>query len=200
MTAQSQSNTGLRFWVSPLPGMLDGLTSLTITYWVYITRTLGSESLWGQGDASASCFLETNGSTTGPFWRGGSDLRGAFTEVLTVGEWQHIAWTANAGTTNYYRNGVLKQTSANGCGTISAATGNGMCIGGQQAGSGGGIVQAADGLWADFRVYPYLCTPNQVWELYSPRSRWDLYWQPNTRAYSFMSAAASAAGYLLVKN
>jgi hypothetical protein len=70
----------------------------------------------------------------------------------------------------------------------------------EEIGAIGGI-SGWDGLIADVRIYKRALSDAEVWALYDPRSRWDLYWQPNTRAYSFMSAiAAGTAGYLLVKN
>jgi hypothetical protein len=56
-----------------------------------------------------------------------------------------------------------------------------------------------NGWISDVNCWNRALTAAEAWALYDPRSRWDLYWQPNTRAYSFMSAAA-AAGFLLVKN
>lgn len=173
-TSQTQSTSGLVVLDTGLPGALDGLTSLTIAYWVTRVVFSGSHSWWGQGDGSTSCFCETNGSVCGPYWRGGSDLRGAFTEVAQVGVTQHLAWTANSTSTKYYRNGVLQQTSANGCGTITAATTYGLYIGGQFSGTGGGQL-TTEGRWGDFRVYNRALSDAEIYALYAPHSRWDLY-------------------------
>jgi hypothetical protein len=65
---------------------------------------------------------------------------------------------------------------------------------------GGGTNDQLAGSIASVAMWSREMTASEVWELYDPRTRWDLYWQPSNRAYSFMSVAAAAAGYLLVKN
>lgn len=196
VVARAEKATGIdRCFTSPSPCPLDGLTAVTISYWVFPRATSGVvSSWWGQGTGN-SCFLETGGAggTTGPYWRGGSDLRNAFTEVLVENVWQLLTWTANATSTNYYRNGVLAQTSANGCGTITAAgAGESFYVGGQPSGTGAATI-AVDAELADVRVYPFAATADQVWHLYDPATRWDLYWVPGRRV--FFDVAAAAATY-----
>lgn len=194
-TENNGSSTIQRCFTSPSPCPLDGLTALTISYWVRPLTFAGYVgAFWGQGTGN-SCFLETDrpAGTTGPYWRGGSDLRNAFTEVLTANEWQLATWTANATSTTYYRNGVLAQTSANGCGTITAAgAGESFYLGGQPSGTGASTI-AIDAEFADFRVYPFLASAAQVWELYDPSTRWDLYWVPGRRVFFDVGAAFDAA-------
>lgn len=47
------------------------------------------------------------------------------------------------------------------------------------------------GLLADCRIYRTALTDAQLWALYDPQSRWDLYWQPSTRAYLFLAVGAT---------
>lgn len=191
VVARTEHGTGIdRAWTVALPGPLDGLTALTIAYWVYPIDLAGHgvSSWWGQG-AGNSCFCETNsGSTTGPYWRGGTDHRNAFTEVATAGARQHLAWTADASNTHYYRNGVLRQTVAGGCGTIAAAD-VAFYIGGQPSGSGAATM-AVDAYWEDFRVYPFRALDHQIAELADPETSWDLCWVPGRRVFFDVVAAS----------
>jgi hypothetical protein len=61
--------------------------------------------------------------------------------------------------------------------------------------------RAFDGFIADIGIWTYPWPDQLCMDWNNPSRKYDLYWQPNTRAYSFMSAiAAGTAGYLLVKN
>jgi hypothetical protein len=100
------------------------------------------------------------------------------------------------GTMEFFVNGVSQGTQTTGG---DAPSNKVMTIG-----SDGGF-DSRNRQWSgwisDVMIWNRDLSASDVWALYDPRSRWDLYWQPNTRAYSFMSAiAAGTAGYLLVKN
>ncbi len=159
------------------PGLLNGLTSVTVAYWIYVVNFDDNGGWWGQGDTTGNnTFLEysVGGGTTGPRWSGGSDLRNAFTTKEVVGQFQHIAWTADASDTRYYRNGILQQTVAGGCGTIASATDYGLIFGCVPVGTGAGIY-GVNALWADFRVYNRRLDDADIWALYAPPTRWELY-------------------------
>lgn len=188
VVARTERTAGIqRVWSIDRPTPLDLLSKVTLAYWVYFTTSFANNGLWGQGSGSTSTWLETSGpaGTTGPFFRGGSDLRNQFTEVLTIGEWQHLAWVSDgsANTTSYYRNGVLSQTKAGSCNSITAVeAGFQFHIGGFAFGTGGSS-NCTDAYWADFRVYPWVLSGPQIWELYSPATRWQLYWTPGRTVY-----------------
>lgn len=189
-TDNSNSSTNQRVFEVGLPGLLDGLTAFTLAYWVYVPTVI-SGSWWGQSDASASSFCETNGSTTGPYLRNVIDLRGSFTEIGTVGEWQHLAWIYSPAGISYARNGVTAQTLGSPSGSIGNAATNGFYIGGQQAGSGAESRALTSGLFADFRCYNVALTPDALWSLYDPATRWDLYWVPSRRVFFDVGGAVA---------
>ena len=48
---------------------------------------------------------------------------------------------------------------------------------------------------AEVRVYNRALTDNEVWELYAPQTRWDLYWQPSRRVYVQAPASFDATQF-----
>jgi hypothetical protein len=167
---------------------LGGLTTFTLAYWVYWPGT-SNLSHWGQGTSAASTFCETLGvgNTTGPFLRGSTDQRNAFTEIITQGEWQHIAWRMSSTGLSYVRNGVVAQTQAVSPTAITAADAS-FIIGAQRAGSAA-ATGSCNAYWADVRLYDTGLTDDALRLLY--RNPWDLYATPSRRSYA---AAAAPAG------
>lgn len=52
-----------------------------------------------------------------------------------------------------------------------------------------GYEEPFHGIVADARVYNRALTPTEIWALYDPATRWDLYWQPGRTLYFDVGAA-----------
>jgi hypothetical protein len=171
----------------------------TVSAWVY-TNTVsgGNRQVWaitGLSDFKGWFFYSANGVPSFQANDGATGIATA-TNNLTTFNWYHMVGI-EYGTASRacFLNGASKGTNTTTIvpGMVSPSNEN---IGTYRSGNG----DFWSGQIADVRLYNRALSDAEVWALYDPRSRWDLYWQPNTRAYSFMSIAASAAGYLLVKN
>lgn len=57
---------------------------------------------------------------------------------------------------------------------------------------GGGGFRAPMTLFT-LNIWARSLSDHEVWSLWAPRTRWDLYWQPSRRTYAFVGAAAPAA-------
>lgn len=88
--------------------------------------------------------------------------------TISNGVLYHVAATWDGTTAQLYVNGVQKSSSTPG-GTTSTSTNN-WTIGAQPGGGEGW-----DGLIADVRLYNVALTANEVFQLYAPQTRWDLY-------------------------
>ncbi len=192
LVARSQRILGSldRAWQLPTPGPLDGLSNFTVVYWIYPLPGFATDggALWGQGTGN-STFLETASGLTGPYLRDMGDFRNGFTEVATVGAWQLLAWRVSS-TVAYAKNGTVRQTSGSPSGTVGASDAP-FFIGGEPSGTGGQSI-AVEALFADFRIYNRALTDNELWQLYDPRSRWDLYYVPGRRVFFDTGAAAAS--------
>jgi hypothetical protein len=171
----------------------------TVSIWCYETASSGGSKLWvaNQGGGFNGYYLQIVTAT--PQWQAFDGSTGSVTPTsnVTLNTWQHITAIEYSSTSRAcFLNGASKGTDTTSI-TPGLVKGNVFeTLAAQSDGTG-----RFTGLIADVRIYNRALTDAEVWALYDPRSRWDLYWQPNTRAYSFMSAiAAGTAGYLLVKN
>jgi hypothetical protein len=167
----------------------------TIACWHY-PRTLNSQTCVYNTTVSGfvGWYLYDQGGTPSFQAFDGSTGTATATTSHVTNQWQHLVGVEYATNSRAcFRNGAGK-------GTNTTTVAPGSPTNREEIGAIGGI-SSWDGLIADVRIYKRALSDAEVWALYDPRSRWDLYWQPNTRAYSFMSAiAAGTAGYLLVKN
>lgn len=94
--------------------------------------------------------------------------------AVSAGAWTHLAFV-QAGTdlasVSFYVNGIVQASAVNVGGTLNTSTGTGVRI--------GSTYQDAnfyfDGFMADLRVYAYGLSAAQVWNLWAPQTRWELY-------------------------
>jgi hypothetical protein len=176
-----------------------GGTAWTVSVWFYnvnfsnyatifaITNGPGGRIILTQIDGGNDWFIQVD--------TGGGGTGGSNNQPFPLGQWNHMAMVRNGTSLLGYVNGVQRNTYTLGSG--AGATGGILELGSSQAKGGGSDF---NGQYGPVCAWNRAFGANEIWMLYEPRTRWDLYWQPNTRAYSFMSAAAAAAGYLLVKN
>lgn len=205
MIAQSESDGNVggiaRAFDTGLPGALDGLSKFSIAYWTYCYAATsldvaGHLSWWGQGDGSTSSFCEIVDGSIGLFIRGVIDIRAAgLTDQANRFAWTHVVHTFGS-TYRYYTDGRNRSSSGVVSGTVTAAATNGFYIGGQPAGDNGPL--AVPARWADFRIYNYELSAREVVSLYTPATRWNLYWQPSTRRYFSIIPPSDAK--ILIRN
>jgi hypothetical protein len=173
---------------------LSNVAPFSVACWFYPTNLGGQQGLYrSQGSGFNGWYLYDQANVPSfQAFDGSAGTATATTNNVNFA-WQHMVGVEYA--TNLracFRNGAGK-------GTNSSTIVPGATLA-EEIGAIGGA-SAYVGSIADIRVYNRALSDADVWALYDPRTRWDLYWQPNTRAYSFMSAiAAGTAGYLLVKN
>jgi hypothetical protein len=195
------STTGIGVNISngifPVASGLNGATALTMAARIWITGIgTGFPRIATVGDTSYGLLL--------PFTT--SDIRfvdPSGTSDSAVGVVSTNAWYDVVAV---YDSGVQKTVWVNGKKTALTTrsgslttTSQMFTIGNRPTGTGGDAPWA--GFLADVGLWSYAWPDELCYDWNNPRTKYDLYWQPNTRAYSFMSAiAAGTAGYLLVKN
>jgi hypothetical protein len=163
-------------WVNPASSNTGGC--------IYCNTNVGFDGWFFYNTSGAPTFQATNGS----------DAKAFATTNYVQNDWNHVVGVEYSTSSRAcFRNGANKGTDSTLMAPVLGAST-------EEIAGIHGNTNFWIGQIAEIRIYNRALTDAEVWALYDPRSRWDLYWQPNTRAYSFMSAAASAAGYLLVKN
>lgn len=105
---------------------------------------------------------------------------------VTRTDWHLVTVVSRAGTNNYrfFQNGRLMAQGTRG-GWPSILT-SARLYGQLFAGSS----FAMNGWGCDFRIWNRALTDGEVWELYQPSTRWDLYWRP---ARTYVRAAVTVA-------
>lgn len=101
------------------------------------------------------------------------------------GNWHLIVATYDGANLILWLDFFSKTTTA-ATGTIATSASN-LVIGADK--NGNSLV----GSIADARVYNIGKTPGQVWAMYDPRTRFDLYWSPATKVFSFGQVSAVTA-------
>ncbi len=189
-------------WLNQPAVTFSGTTTWTISIWFYWASKGSYNALFdladgaGSGNRLATIFLDgagdyfVNVNTSG----GGNGGSLGFQNFLP-NVWNHTALVRNGVNLTAYINGQTKLTTS-GLGAAAGPSDGDLYLGKNQTGGGSDW----NGQYGPVSVWNYAKSDAEIWNLYDPRTRWDLQWQPSNRAYSFMSAAAAAAGYLLVKN
>lgn len=110
---------------------------------------------------------------------------------VTRTEWHVVTVVSRAGTNGYrfFQNGQLMAQGTRGGwpSLLSSARLFGQHYAPLSAN------YAVDGFACDFRIYNRALSDAEVFELYQPSTRWDLYWQP-ARSYVFIEAAGGGGG------
>jgi hypothetical protein len=192
---------------------LNGLTGFTISFWLYArtVATVSNGNGWvGQG---------TGGASNQSFWQHRRIfIRGATANqdtgnntaalAVTAGQWTLMTLVrVNTGFTAY-RDAVSVVTNSTTGGAVTAATVNNFTIGGVLSGTSNAAFYT-DGWIADFRLYTRALSPAEVWQLYDPQTRGELFLPPRwqvmtappaggaTEALSGTSAGVSTASAAL---
>ncbi len=141
--------------------LLNGLTDLTISFWIYHTGD-SDEGLWGQGDGSTSSFMEDNRI----FFRGSSSQSFSITDPLAVNQWQHIVIVRNTSNIYLYVDGQLNQSTSSAGSAITSATTHNFYIGRTGVGSGG-TTKYFTGSMDEFAVFNRTLTSSEILALYN---------------------------------
>lgn len=109
-------------------------------------------------------------------------------------QWHLVTVVSRAGTDNYrfFQNGRLMAAGTRG--GWPSMLGTARLFGQHFAGNN----YVVDGSCCDFRIWNRALTDAEVWELYQPSTRWDLYWRPQRVYVSNAIAAASTFPALTV--
>jgi hypothetical protein len=158
----------------------------SIAAWFY-PRTLRATDnfLWRSVVSFTGWYLlDTNGTPKFSVFDGTTSATALGTTTDVTNQWQHMVGVSNSvSLRSVYRNGAGKGTDTTTISAVAASTNEDIA-------QNGGF-DAIDGLIADIRIWNRALSDAEVWSLYDPQMRWDLYWQPNTRAYSFLQSAAA---------
>jgi hypothetical protein len=123
---------------------------------------------------------------------GASEYDAASGLTLTTGAW-HFAVAAYAGTST-----TLYLSGPNGLASyvIGSLTDNSKTPSAWYAGYDSAVGgRELDGEFCDLRIYNRALSSAEVWALYDPRTRWDLYQQPTRRLWIDTAAAPATGGH-----
>jgi hypothetical protein len=155
----------------------DGPFSMAV--WVEIESNISHDLFMsiGQSTTDESCFFDNFGGN----WRfstwGGTAIATALPAAPAAGVRVLLTGTYDQSNHRFYTNGVKRGTSAEsslnlgGSGTPDARFGG-------TPGSGGSFLPDAH-MWHGM-IWNRALSDAEVWSLYNPATRWDLYWQPKT--------------------
>jgi hypothetical protein len=116
---------------------------------------------------------------------GGNSLVAGAGTVATFTAYQ-LLMTVSATTQTFYINGV-SQGSIAPANTVASRV---LSIGNDDGNDGRN--RQWSGWISDVSIWLRELTATEAWQLYDPATRWNRYWVPSTRTYSFVTAAASA--------
>lgn len=175
-------------------------SSGTIAVWIFPLRAFNN--------GADEFILSQNGGTTnglelrryGPFtqWFGGfyngSDMRAQPTATAAnwlQNMWQLITLTWVTGATAILYNNGLDLGNHSVTLTAGSPTGNLAIAGSAPADT----TTNFSGYIAHTAIWNRALNPAQVWQLYDPATRWDLYWTPSSRVFFNLGGAAPATAY-----
>lgn len=169
----------------------------TISLWHQTPSYVSLSTMFGVGDndpgvsngttGALRLFLQFNNDYY--LWGNGADFdTGIALDVdNTV---HHAAFTSDGTTVTFYRDGVALATQT----IISGGAGN-WITSGTTVSSGYGHTAAASAptskMW-DSRIYTRALSAQEMWALYEPSTRWDLYAVPATRVFFDVGTTAPA--------
>lgn len=107
--------------------------------------------------------------------------------VSVTTNWEHWAFTVAPSAMAIYRNGV--QIASKGASSTLTIGGDSFILG-----SVSGTSAADNAEMSDFRYYSKALSQEEVWALYDPATRYELYQEVGRRAYSFLSGSGPVGG------
>lgn len=154
-----------------------------------------SYSMWIVTNSAKTDERALVGGISGAYWRLSNTNRlnflksgvtdfGTGTTALTNAVPYHIGVTISAaGGITFYLNGIADGTQSTSGATFTS--GSDLTLGSNLG------VERNVALISDVRLANVEWSPAEMWALYHSETRWDLYWQPSTRVYTFQTSIAS---------
>lgn len=171
------------FWVrlrNATPGA-EGKTGFPVCF-QYITGGFASHYPWTDGTAYVSTFRSASGG------------RQTITLASDVdrASWHLVAVSTRNGSGNwrFAQNGRVIYTAAGEASVTMDATAR--WIGATDIATSA-HAYGLDGQVADVRLWRRALSDAELWALYDPATRWDLYWQPSTRAHAWYLPVAGGS-------
>jgi hypothetical protein len=165
-------------------------TSITVAFWNN-SFSSGSASAFGNevSDGRINCHGPWTGNTL--YWdfsgQIGVDERASTDYTAYANKWTHVVLTAGA-TQDIWFNGVRVASEAFTYGTAVDTTNFYLHT------YKGGATFPHNGALTHFSIWPRQLSDAEVYALYDPATRWDLYWQPKVMVPVFIGAAGAHAG------
>lgn len=165
-------------------GTFPFLSEFTISFWTSPTingsvyRTLVSRGGVFENDSNFAIGMRHIGGNVRPYMyakNGGTLVGTENTSDITPGVWMHIVASWQASDQRLYHNGVQITSSTTSNGTDGSQN---LKIGNANS---GGSDNPYDGDVLDVRIYDRAFTAEQVWQLYEPSTRWDLFYRVGVR-------------------
>lgn len=153
--------------------LIDGTkVGMYMSAWFYLTTAAARAQLWTVGDSGSSGFsVEIKSSSVFTLTANGIGGWSGGDIAITTGTWHNLVWTITAGNVwTAYLNGVQAAT-ASGLSTVTPT---------DRIELGRFFFSPShafflNGRIADFRIGYYCPTAAEVWSMYDPATRWDLY-------------------------
>jgi len=137
------------------PGVLDGLTNLSICFWMYRTGSDANYSAaWGQGSGSGLCFMELDhGGNVRLYFEGSSTQDWSFANsVLDLNAWDRIVIIRTTSTLDVYKNGSSVASTSQAGAAIHSAVSTFFRMGENGTGSAG-VTSRLVGNLDDFCIF-----------------------------------------------
>jgi hypothetical protein len=143
-----------------------GSGNFTWACWVYPISAPGTwDGIMGiHTDSRPGLYVRTASTNWGTWF---TSLQIDSGNVLSAGQWYHLAFLRRGTTIYFYENGL--QTPSTGT-TSNSITDTALTLGASSTGTEYGNIRLAD-----VRVYNRALSPSEVYQLYAPQTRWELY-------------------------
>lgn len=183
-------SSGSGFWGS---GAMNGLNAITSPHSVSLWFSPPSDSdgvymSWGQDspvNAGSAFFIHHTNNFYGVTRasNGNPIVQTTYPATLVPGSWHHFCYTHDGTTSRLYYDGLEVDDSTNA--DDGSSTSHVYAMRSVHAGFPGYPPSGARTI--DMRYYNEVLPPDVIFQMYDPETRWELYYQPNRRVYSFTS-------------
>jgi len=160
------------------------ITTYSVSAWGMLTNLTNWRNLLYKTSSQYGMIFDSSGAWNAQF-NGGSNLAGG---TIVTNTWYQLGYSleSSGGTAVTYQNGTAISSGARANSTAAGALTIGTDLGNTRWWNGG---------IADVRIYNRVLSPSEYMKLYDPRTRWDIYWVPSSKLYSF-PYVSSASQYI----
>lgn len=175
-------------WIVVEGGPNPAGSDVTMSFWVKTTSTaadviLGFYAIAGPNGGYGAGINITGANGFLNYWGGAGAAWVASSSVYNDGAWHLAGITVNGTAVTFYKNGVAAGTATSQQPTTHTAH--------RRIGSAAGGTNIFTGSLADIRVYDRALSAQEMWALYDPRTRWELY---DTRPVPVWAVAGGGGG------